>query len=194
MQFQVPQFIEVEDKIFGPLTFKQFVYVAGGAGAAYLFWRILPVYLSLPFIAGVGGLAAAVVLILGYRAHVGVFWKTQARMQQHRRYGPPPGLQSTQALLSLRTVASGQRVIFERDAAFPAPSPEFLYCAARPFLYPAVTERAWVGVLEPDGACPYDKYGYPPYFTGSPRALVTPVIPPGVSVVRVSKDAGAPGR
>ena len=59
MQFQVPQFIEVEDKIFGPLTFKQFVYVAGGAGAAYLFWRILPVYLSLPFIACVGGLAAA---------------------------------------------------------------------------------------------------------------------------------------
>ena len=59
MQFQVPQFIEVEDKIFGPLTFKQFVYVAGGAGAAYLLWRVLPVYLSLPFIAGVGGLAAA---------------------------------------------------------------------------------------------------------------------------------------
>src|SRR3989338_10470288 len=59
MQFQVPQFIEVEDKIFGPLTFKQFVYVAGGAGAAYLLWRILPVYLSLPLIAGVGGLAAA---------------------------------------------------------------------------------------------------------------------------------------
>ena len=42
MQFQVPQFIEVEDKIFGPLTFKQFVYVAGGAGLAYLVWRVSP--------------------------------------------------------------------------------------------------------------------------------------------------------
>ncbi len=59
MQFQVPQFIEVEDKIFGPLTFKQFVYVAGGAGAAYLLWRVFPIYLSLPLVAGVGGLAAA---------------------------------------------------------------------------------------------------------------------------------------
>ena len=27
MQYQVPQFIEVEDKIFGPLTFKQFLYI-----------------------------------------------------------------------------------------------------------------------------------------------------------------------
>ena len=59
MQFQVPQFIEVEDKIFGPLTFKQFIYMAGGAGAAYLLWRVLPLFLAAPLIAGVGGLAAA---------------------------------------------------------------------------------------------------------------------------------------
>ena len=31
MQYQTPQFIEVEDKIFGPLTTKQFFYIAGGA-------------------------------------------------------------------------------------------------------------------------------------------------------------------
>jgi hypothetical protein len=59
MQFQVPQFIEVEDKIFGPLTFKQFVFIAGGFGMAYVLWRMLPLYLSAPLIAGVGGLAAA---------------------------------------------------------------------------------------------------------------------------------------
>lgn len=59
MQFQVPQFIEVEDKIFGPLTFKQFVYLAGGAGAGYLLWRVLPIYIAAPLIAGVVGLGAA---------------------------------------------------------------------------------------------------------------------------------------
>lgn len=32
MRYEVPQFIEVEDKIFGPLTFKQFVYLAGASG------------------------------------------------------------------------------------------------------------------------------------------------------------------
>jgi hypothetical protein len=58
MQFQVPQFIEVEDKIFGPLTFKQFVYLAGGAGAGYLLWRVLPIYLAAPLIAAVVGLGA----------------------------------------------------------------------------------------------------------------------------------------
>lgn len=59
MQFQVPQFIEVEDKIFGPLTFKQFIYIAGGAGAAYLLWRALPLFVAAPLILGIGGLAAA---------------------------------------------------------------------------------------------------------------------------------------
>src|SRR3954470_17813630 len=59
MQFQVPQFIEVEDKIFGPLTFKQFIYVLGGLGAAYILWRVLPIYVAAPFILVVGGLAAA---------------------------------------------------------------------------------------------------------------------------------------
>lgn len=59
MQFQVPQFIEVEDKIFGPLTFKQFIYLAGGAGCAYLFWRSMPLFLSAPLILSSFGLSAA---------------------------------------------------------------------------------------------------------------------------------------
>ena len=46
MNFQVPQFIEVEDKIFGPLTFKQFIYLAGGAGGAFLAYAYLPFYLA----------------------------------------------------------------------------------------------------------------------------------------------------
>lgn len=47
MQFQVPQFIEIEDKIFGPLTFKQFLYLAGGTGLCFLFYVYLPsLYLS----------------------------------------------------------------------------------------------------------------------------------------------------
>jgi len=46
MNFQVPQFIEVEDKIFGPLTFKQFVYLAGGGGAVFIVYAFLPIYLS----------------------------------------------------------------------------------------------------------------------------------------------------
>lgn len=42
MRFQVPQFIEIEDKIFGPLTFKQFIYLAGGAGICITLFFLLP--------------------------------------------------------------------------------------------------------------------------------------------------------
>lgn len=59
MQFQVPQFIEVEDKIFGPLTFKQFLYLAGGAGACYLIWRMLPLLLAAPLVLGLAGTSVA---------------------------------------------------------------------------------------------------------------------------------------
>src|SRR3989338_11409774 len=47
MRFQVPQFINVEDKIFGPLTLKQFLYLAGGGGFCLLFYRFLPVALAI---------------------------------------------------------------------------------------------------------------------------------------------------
>jgi hypothetical protein len=32
MRFEVPQFIEVEDQIFGSLTWRQFLYLGGGIG------------------------------------------------------------------------------------------------------------------------------------------------------------------
>lgn len=55
MRFQVPQFIEIEDKIFGPLTIKQFIYLAGGAGITVMLLTFLPKFfaflLAAPFIA-----------------------------------------------------------------------------------------------------------------------------------------------
>jgi hypothetical protein len=45
MKFQVPQFIEMEDKIFGPLSFKEFSYIAGGAGLAYILYRFIPSFI-----------------------------------------------------------------------------------------------------------------------------------------------------
>ena len=42
MRFQVPQFIEIEDKIFGPLTLKQFIYLAGGGGISFVIYSIIP--------------------------------------------------------------------------------------------------------------------------------------------------------
>ncbi len=41
MQFNVPQFIDIEDKIIGPLALKQFLYLVGGAGVLFLLWSLL---------------------------------------------------------------------------------------------------------------------------------------------------------
>ncbi len=46
MRFQVPQFIEVEDKIFGPLTVTQFIYLAGGVGFLVALLLVLPIWLA----------------------------------------------------------------------------------------------------------------------------------------------------
>jgi hypothetical protein len=58
MQFQVPQFLDVEDKIIGPFTLKQFLYLIGGVGLAYMAWRFIP-YLGLLLGMGFLGLGGA---------------------------------------------------------------------------------------------------------------------------------------
>ena len=42
MRFDVPQFIEVEDKIIGPFTLKQFLFLLAGGGILFLLWYSLP--------------------------------------------------------------------------------------------------------------------------------------------------------
>lgn len=66
MRFQVPQFIEIESKIFGPLTFKQFIYLAGGAGIIFLLYIILPFFLAVMFIVPIGAFAVALAF---YKVH-----------------------------------------------------------------------------------------------------------------------------
>ncbi len=66
MQFQVPQFIEVEDKIFGSLTLKQFIYLAGGAAGIFLLYVALPLFLAILLAIPIGLFAAALAF---YKMH-----------------------------------------------------------------------------------------------------------------------------
>lgn len=55
MRYEVPQFIDIEDKIVGPLSWKQFVYVAGAVGASVLLWisplpKILAIIIGSPIV------------------------------------------------------------------------------------------------------------------------------------------------
>lgn len=69
MRFQVPQFIEVEDKIFGPLTLKQFIYLAGGGGLSFV------VYV---FLKNVTLAALPIILIMGFSAAL-AFYKVNSK-------------------------------------------------------------------------------------------------------------------
>jgi hypothetical protein len=55
MQFKVPQFLDIEDKIFGPFTFREFAYLAGGAGLCFVLYRLLGLVLgAIPILAIAG--------------------------------------------------------------------------------------------------------------------------------------------
>ena len=60
MRFEVPQFIDIEDKIFGPLTWKQFLYLGGGVGMGVVLFfinKIVFLFIGLPLAILAGALA-----------------------------------------------------------------------------------------------------------------------------------------
>ncbi|MEI6581088.1 MAG: PrgI family protein [bacterium] len=59
MQFKVPQFLDIEDKIFGPFTFREFVYLAGGAGLCFVLYKVLGLLLGAIPILAIAGLSLA---------------------------------------------------------------------------------------------------------------------------------------
>lgn len=64
MQFRVPQFIDLEDKIIGPFTLKQFGYTLGAAGFAFVLWTLIPIkIIALILIIPVAGLFLALAFI-----------------------------------------------------------------------------------------------------------------------------------
>lgn len=62
MQFPVPQFTEVEDRIIGPLTVRQFVIIVVSSGVVLLCWSLSKDYYvtgAAAFLVGLPGLAIA---------------------------------------------------------------------------------------------------------------------------------------
>ena len=47
MQFKGPQFLDIEDKIFGPFSFREFAYLAGAAGMCFVLYKWLGLVFAL---------------------------------------------------------------------------------------------------------------------------------------------------
>ena len=97
MEYHVPQFIEVEDKIVGPLTLKQFIYIAGAVGLCVVFFFYLPIIfailLSIPVIALAGALSFykvngkpfVQILEAGFTYYKLFLWKHQEATKKQQR-------------------------------------------------------------------------------------------------------------
>jgi hypothetical protein len=83
MQFQIPQFIETEDKIIGPLTLKQLLYLTAAGVLSFIAYFIFTFWLwaILTVVAGIAGISLAFVkyngqpLIKVAGAALGFIWK-----------------------------------------------------------------------------------------------------------------------
>lgn len=63
-QFQVPQYIEIEDKIVGQLSAKQLVYILGGIGFFAIIWFLnLPSFIFWPLAFIFGSFVAALAFL-----------------------------------------------------------------------------------------------------------------------------------
>lgn len=110
MQFQIPQFIETEDKIVGPLSIRQFIYigVAGAISMALYFilnawlWAIISIVLvgaSIAFATvKVNGKQLPLILLSAFS----YFWKPKTYVWQTEH----PSLQKSEAALA-STAGSG---------------------------------------------------------------------------------------
>lgn len=62
-QYQVPQFITVEDKIIGPLTIKQAIYIAAGVALTLFARWLLAEFLFIPIALVIAAAAAALAFV-----------------------------------------------------------------------------------------------------------------------------------
>lgn len=126
MQFKVPQFIDIEDKVFGNLSFKQFAYLAGGAGLSYISIRLLPGFIALFLVPLIAGLALALTFLkinekpfihtleafIRYRLNSRLYlWKKQEKKKVEKQEQKPDLSRGTLTESKLKTLSWSLDVI-----------------------------------------------------------------------------------
>lgn len=109
MRFQVPQFTDVEDKIVGPLTLKQFIYIAGALGACIVLFSLLPKFLAFPLMVPILILGAALAFfkvnnrpfINVVEAFVKYFLGSKLYIWRHEEKSPTAKDQAASALVAV---------------------------------------------------------------------------------------------
>ena len=109
MQFRVPQFLDIEDTIFGPFTFKQFVYLVGGGAICFIIYKLVGLLVGIIPILLVAGFACALAFYkpnnkpLVNMLENGFNYYTQSKLYIWKRRKAKPGQQKKveeQAIMS----------------------------------------------------------------------------------------------
>lgn len=114
MQFQVPQFIETEDRVIGPLTIRQFIYIGVGAGVCAMFYFMFAMWLWIIFSVVIMGAAGAFAFVkIDGRPFISIvlsafnfYWKPQTYLWQSERQQIKKGVRPTLGA-SLQNIAAG---------------------------------------------------------------------------------------
>lgn len=106
MRFEVPQYIDVEDKIFGPLSWRQFLYLGGGIGmgvALFLTTNWFIFFLvGLPISVLAGALAFYPInnrpfsffleaIVVYFKSNHLYLWRQKTDLVKHERVSRKPG-------------------------------------------------------------------------------------------------------
>jgi hypothetical protein len=130
MQFQVPQFIETEDKIVGPLTLKQFVYVAIGAGISFFlfFYFNLWLWAFSVVLINTATISLAFIKINGIplpkiaTAAIGYFWKPKFYLWKKTNI-PAPKIEKRAAAMEEEAKVNPLNDIWQKLLTSKAPIP-----------------------------------------------------------------------
>lgn len=115
MQFQVPQFIETEDKIIGPLTLRQFAYVGAAAVLSVILYFAVRLWLWVLLSLFLGGIAMGLAFgKIGGRSlgsiiisALGFYWKPQTYVWQPEHPETKEEAAAEQATPMLENIVSG---------------------------------------------------------------------------------------
>jgi hypothetical protein len=151
------------------------------AGAVYYF-SSCALFVAMPFVGSMaaewlGGridsrgtrwIPVAGLILIGLMGHGTITRK----YTKHRQVQDLPANPAVTKLEQLRTTPGGGQQLYAPSRMMLLLNP-LQTMSARPFLYPAVSERAWTGILEssPEVVQKYQYYGYPDYLTPDGSAL-----------------------
>lgn len=135
---------------------------------------------SANWLLGAGAACVAIFSLLGY-----LQWSVLSRV--HR---PGPASPLIERLVQLRD-STGDHVVLAAEGSLMNLANPVARCTAQPFVYPAVSERPWTGVIKTDNTdCDYLYYGYAQYglYANHKAARTKPVLLPGMMVVAVGAE------